>query len=148
MTLSEVSDRGATREDLVAISVTLLESMGDVVEQGNSDLRRAIEKPRSRPVVRLDELSVVVESWLSGESLEGIFGTLPSNLRSKRQPGLSEWLGGVTEDSTWTDHFAKFHDFMTECVAFFLPWILRAAQPLAELDEQAERPWGEWGSVP
>ena len=144
MALGGVSDQGSSREDLIAISVALLKSLSDVTEQRNPDLRKAVANPRSRPVVRLDELELVLDLWLAGEPFETIFAELPANQRSQRRPGLRAWLQGVPEDSTWTDQFAKFYDFMDNCVAFFLPWVLRAARPLAEIDEQPERPWGEW----
>ena len=143
-TLSEVSYRGSSREDLIAISVALLVSLAGVAEQGNTDLRKAVANPKSRRVVRLDELEMVLDLWLAGESIETIFALLPANRRSKRRPGLQTWLQGVTEDSTWTDQFANFYDFMNNCVWFFLPWAFRAARPLAEIDMQPERPWGDW----
>ena len=33
---------------------------------------------------------------------------------------------------------------MNNCVEFFLPWVLRAAEPLAEIDGHPERPWSLW----
>ena len=101
---------------------------------------------KSRPIVRLEELQLVLELWLSGESYEEIFAALPSNKRSSRRPSLDMWLEGVPGDSTWTDQFAKFHDFMNNCVTFFLPWILRAARPLSEFDKQPDRPWSVWAN--
>ena len=124
--------------------MTLLKSLAGVAEQVNPDLRKAVDNPKSRPVVRLNELELVLSLWLAGESIETIFAALPANKRSKRRPGLQTWLQGVSEDSTWTDQFAKFYDFMSNCVEFFLPWVLRAARPLAEISGQPERPWGEW----
>ena len=142
--LGEITERGSSRTDLVAISVTLLKSLAGVPEQGNPDLRKAVANPKSLPVVRLDELELVLDLWLAGKSFETIFAALPANRRSRRQPGLQEWLQGISEDSTWTDQFAKFYDFMSNCVEFFLPWILRASRPLAEIYGQQERPWSEW----
>ena len=138
------SDEGSSRDDLINLGVRLLKELADVPEQSNPDLRKAVVNPRSHPIVRLDELELVLDLWLGGESLENIFATLPSTQRSRRRPGLQLWLGGVPEDSTWTDQFAKFYDFMSNCVAFFLPWVFRAARPLAEIDNQPARPWGEW----
>ena len=143
-TIGDFSDRGSSREDFIAISVALLQSLGNVDEQSNPDLRRAVANPNSRPVVRLDEIELVFHLWLAGESHEAIFAALPSSKRSKRRPGLQVWLEGAPDDSTWTDQFAKFYDFMSNCVGFFLPWVLRAARPLAEIDDQPERPWHEW----
>ena len=142
--LEEFSDQSSSRADLITISLELLKSLANVAEQGNPDLRKAVENPRSRPVVRLNEIEIVLDRWLAGESIETIFAALPANQRSQRRPGLQTWLQGVAEDSTWTDEFAKFYDFMSNCVEFFLPWVLRAAQPLTEIDMQPERPWGEW----
>ena len=142
--LGELSDQGSSQTNLIAISVALLKSLSGVTEQGNPDLRKAVENPRSRPVVRLNELELVLALWLAGESIETIFAALPANKRSQRRPGLQIWLQGVSEDSTWTDQFAKFYDFMNNCVEFFLPWVLRAARSVAEISGQPERPWGEW----
>ena len=143
-TLNAFPDEGSSREDLIAISSRLLKELADVPEQGNPDLRKALANPRSRPIVRLDELELVLDLWFGGESLEDIFAALPSTQRSRRRPGLQMWLEGVPEDSTWTDQFAKFYDFMNNCVAFFLPWVLRAARSFAEIDNQPDRPWNEW----
>ena len=143
-TLDELSDRVSSRENIVAISVALLKSLAGVAEQRNTDLRKAVENPRSRPVVRLSELELVLDSWLAGESIEAIFAALPTNRRSKRQPGLQTWLQGVAEESTWTDQLAKFYDFISNCLEFFLPWVLRSAQHLAGISGHPERPWGEW----
>ena len=142
--LGELSDRGSSRADLIAISAALLNSLGNVTEQGNPDLRKAVANPKSRPIVRLNELDLVLDHWLAGQSIEEIFAALPSNLRSKRQPELRTWLQGVPEDSTWTDQFAKFYDFMSSCVEFFLPWVIRASRSLEEIDEQTDRPWSDW----
>ena len=144
-TLIGLSDHGSSREDLIAIGVTLLKSLADVAEQGNPDLRR-INQAKSRPVVRSDELELVLDSWLSGKWIEEIFSILPTNNRSKRSPRLQTWLEGISEDSTWTDQFAKFSDFISNCLEFFLPWVLRATGLLAEIDGQPERPWSEWAS--
>ncbi len=142
--LNTFGEEGSSREDLIAVGVTLLKALAEVPEQNNPDLRKAIANPKSYPIVRLGELELVLNLWLGGESLEDIFAALPSTQRSHRSPGLQLWLEGVPEDSTWTDQFAKFYDFMSNCVAFFLPWILRAARPLAEIDSQLDRPWSEW----
>ena len=142
--LGEISERGSSRADLVAISLTLLKSLGSVPEQGNPDLRKAVTNTRSHPVVPLDELELVLDLWLAGESIEKIFTELPVNKRSRRRPKLQVWLQGISEESTWTDQFAKFNEFMSNCVEFFLPWILRASRPLAEIDGQMEKPWSEW----
>ena len=142
--LGELAELGSSRGDLIAISVALLKSLADVPEQGNPDLRKAVANPKSRPIVRPDEFEFVLEGWLAGDAIETIFAALPANQRSKRRPGLQTWLQGVSEDSTWTDQFAKFYDFMSASMEFFLPWVLRAADRLAEIDGHPERPWGNW----
>ena len=143
-TLGEISHFGSSRGDFVNISVALLKALSDAAEQTNSDLRKAVANPKSRPAVRLEELASAIELWLVGESLEYIFANLSSSQRSKRKPGLQIWLEGFSEDSSWTDQFAKFFDFMDQCVIFFLPWVLNAAQYFAEIDDQPERPWRDW----
>ena len=143
--LTQLSVTGTSLQKLVKISVTLLEDLSQVPEQGNPDLRKAIANNRSRPVVKRDEIELVLRLWLTGESVEYIFESLPANQRSKRKPELSMWLRGVPEDSTWTDQFAKFYDFIDNCLEFFLPWILRAAHSLSQIDTQlSEYPWEEW----
>ena len=142
--LGGLSSRGSSRADFIAVSVGLLKSLGGVAEQVNRDLRKALANPKSRPVVRLNDLELVLDLWLAGESIETIFAALPANQKSTRRPGLQTWLQGVAEDSTWTDQFAKFYDFIDNCLRFFLPWVLRAARPLAAIDMQPERPWDEW----
>ena len=142
--LAQFSSQAASRDDLVAIGVGLLKSLASVIEQGNPELRKAIENPRSYPVVRPNELELVLTLWLAGTSIEEIFASLPANQRSTRQPSLSAWLLGVSEDSTWTDQFAKFYDFLDQSIHLFLPWMLRASGSLSEIDGHAERPWGQW----
>lgn len=143
-TLSGFSHFGSSRDDFVQIGVALLKALSDATEQTNSDLRKAIANPKSRPAVRAEELASAFDLWLAGEPLEQIFAALSSNKRSNRKPNLSLWLEGVSEDSSWTDQFANFYDFMNQCISFFLPWVLNAAQHFAEFDDQPERPWREW----
>ena len=76
-TLSELSDRGSSREDLVAISVCVTQILSDVAEQGNTDLRKAVENPNSRPVVRLNELDLVLDHWLAWRIYRGNFRCAP-----------------------------------------------------------------------
>ena len=142
--IGELPDHGSSLEDLVTIGVALLKSLSNVPEQRDRDLRKAVENPQSLPVVRLDELELVLRLWLEGRQIESIFAELPSNKRSSRKPNLQTWLQGVSKESTWNDQFAKFYDFMDNCVEFFLPWILRASQLLAEIDGKHEVPWREW----
>ncbi len=143
--IDTLSDLGASSADPVIVGEVLLKSLADVTEQINPDLRR-ISTPRSRPIVHSDEIGLVLYNWLAGESIDTIFALLPSNGRSKRSPTLQIWLDGVSEDSTWTDQFAKFADFMNTCVEFFLPWVLRAADPLAKASGHPERPWSLWAN--
>ena len=142
--LGELTDKGASREGLIEIGAALLRSLGDVDEQVNPDLRKAVTNPRSRPIVRPDAIDLVLDLWLSGKSYEAIFPEIPANQHSSRRPRLQDWLAGMPEDSTWIEEFAKFHDFMSNCIEFFLPWLLRAARPLEEIDGHPERPWLEW----
>lgn len=142
--LSEIPDAGSTRADLVRIGSRFLRDLASVPEQTNPDLRKAVESANSRPIVRLDDIEIVLHLWLAGESIETIFAALPSNQRSKRRPGLQTWLDGVSEDSTWTDQFAKFYDFVNGCLQFFLPWMLRAARSMEALQVETGRPWREW----
>ena len=129
---------------LLDVCIGLLNSLGNVPEQRNSDLRKAVENPRSRPIVRQTEFRLLLNHWLEGKSLEGIFAELPSNQRSTRSPNLRTWLQGVSTDSTWNDQFTKFNDFISDCFEFFLPWLLNAAGIIAELDAHPDRPWLDW----
>ena len=142
--LRELAERGGSRDDLLVIAVELLKTLAQVPEQGNRDLRRSVISPKNRPIVRLDEMEIVLDRWLGGESMENIFAALPRNQRSTRQPALNAWIRGVPEDSTWNDQFATFFDYVNNCLVFFLPWVLRAAQSFVELDNHAERPWNDW----
>ena len=142
--LRELVDRGGARDDLLAIAVGTLKALSQVPEQMNRDLRRAVNNPKSRPIVRLDEMESVLDGWLSGKPIESIFAALPRNQRSTRKPALNAWIRGVPEDSTWNDQFATFFDYVNNCLMFFLPWVLRAARNLAELDGHPERPWNDW----
>ena len=142
--LKTLSDLGGAREDLLVIAVALLKDLAQVPEQGNPDLRRAVVSQRNRPIVRLDEMEFVLDRWLRGASIENIFAELPRNQRSTRQPALDSWIRGVPEDSTWNDQFATFFDYVNNCLVFFLPWVLRSARNLAELDNHPERPWNDW----
>ena len=89
-------------------------------------------------------ISFVLDHWLRGASIENIFAELPRNQRSARKPALEFWIRGVPEDSTWNDKFVTFVDYVNNCLVFFLPWVLRAARNLAELDNHLERPWNDW----
>ena len=142
--LRDLTDRGGTRDDLLIIAVETLKALSQVPEQTNRDLRRAVNNANSRPIVRLDEIHTVLDGWLSGTPIESIFAALPRNQRSTRKPALAAWIRGVPEDSTWNDQFATFYDYVNNCLKFFLPWVLRAARNLAELDGQPERPWNNW----
>ena len=140
-----LSSVGVSRTDLVEVCETLLKALSDVPEQINPDLRR-MGNARSRPVVRSDELGLVLDRWLAGEALDQIFASIPTNVRSKRSPTLWNWLGGISEDSTWTDQFARFSDFISSNVEFFLAWVLRAAEQLSEMDGQPNQPWSKWAN--
>ncbi len=143
-TLNEINKRESHQDDLVAIGVTLLESLSGVPEQGSSDLRKAVSNPKSLGVIRPDELDVILRRWLKGESLQDIFRALPSNRRSRRTPRIDEWFEGVSNDSEWNDRFSIFCDFINNTIKFFLPWVLRASRLLATIDGQRARPWREW----
>ena len=135
---------GESREALLDIASALIGALGNMPEQRNGDLRKAVENPKSRPVVRLNEFRGVLNAWMDGESLDAIFSELPSNRRSSRTPNLRTWLRGVSSDSTWNEQFTKFNDFVGDCLEFFLPWLLNAARPIAEIDGLPDRPWLMW----
>ena len=142
--LDNLDDMEDTKDDLVEISQRLLRALGEAHEQTNLSLRKAVQRPTSRPVVRLDELNHVLEGWLQGAQLQEVFATMPSKVRSTRRDRLEMWLRGDPDDNNWTDQFAAFTEFVDSVIALFLPWILRAAQTLAELKGSAEKPWIEW----
>ena len=145
--LDTLVDMGATKDDLVEISQRLLKALGEAHEQTNSNLRRAVRRPTSRPVVRLDELDHVLEGWLQGTQLQEVFATMPSKVRSTRRDKLEAWLRGDPDDNNWTDQFAAFTEFVDSVIVLFLPWILRAAQTLTELKGHTEKPWIEWADL-
>ncbi len=142
--LGKTTEQGSTLGDLVVVGKTFLESLADTPEQRDRDLRKAVLNRRSRPVVKLDELESVFSLWLRGEALESIFAEIPTNKKSRRKPDLQTWLQGTAEENTWDDKFARFCEFMNNCMNYFLPWILRSSQPLAELDGKPEKPWYRW----
>ena len=142
--LSDLSGGGASRGDLLDISVLLLTSLSDAPEQRNVELRKAVANPKSRPIVKLEDLRLVLNGWLQGKSVEVLFSEIPSNRRSTRQPNLQAWLRGVSTDSSWYDQFTKFNDYLSDCFEFFLSWLLNAAHRVAELDGHPERPWLDW----
>ena len=143
-TLSEFQEAGASRDDLLEIGVALLKSLADAPEQRNVELRKAVANPKSRPIVKVDDLRLVLDGWLEGKSIEVLFSEIPSHRRSSRRPNLQAWLRGVSTDSSWNDQFTKFNDYISDCFEFFLSWLLNAVQPLAEMDNHPERPWLDW----
>ena len=111
-------------------------------------LIRIFAKPwrtrKGRVAVKQAELALVLRQWLEGTPIEAIFGEIPTVQRSRRKPSLQTWLAGVPAETTWNESFTRFHDFLRDCIEFFLPWILRAVRQLADLDRHPERPWGDW----
>ena len=142
--LEDLRDLGTSRDYLVQMCLKLLQSLGNAAEQTNPDLRRGVSNKNSRPIVRMNELEHVLTGWLQGDQLQHIFATTPSKTRSRRQPSLQLWLNGIPEDNAWADEFAKFSEFINSTMGFFLPWMLRAAQQLAELANHPARAWTEW----
>ena len=142
--LDEFRNYGTSTADLSQISVKLLQSLGNAAEQTNAELRRGVSNPNSRPIVRMNELDHVVTGWLSGDQLQDIFATTPSKTRSTRRPHVQHWLNGIAEDNSWADEFAKFSEFVDGTMTLFLPWMLRAAQQIAELEDHPEKPWNKW----
>lgn len=141
--LDRLSELDSSLDGLVDTGSTLLKALGTVVEQDNRDLRRAIENPRSRPVVRLDELPELLRRWISGETRDVIFAGLPSKRRSRRNPPVDVWLSGNSDE--WSREFDRFCDFMDRCVERFLPWVLNACRVISEVDGRlSEIPWSEW----
>ena len=142
--LGELKDHGKSDTDLVQICCKLLQSLGNAPEQTNAELRKGILNKNSRPIVRMNELDHVLTGWLHGNQLQDIFATTPSKTRSTRRPRVQLWLNGIGEDNSWTDEFAKFSEFIDSTMVLFLPWMLRSAQQIAELENHPEKPWTEW----
>ena len=143
-TLDEFRDYGTATDDLARICTRLLQSLGNAAEQTNPELRKGVLNPKTRPIVRMDELDHVLTGWLRGDQLQDIFATTPSKTRSTRRPRVQSWLNGIAEDNSWADEFAKFSEFVDSTLTRFLPWMLRAAQQISELGDQPEKPWTEW----
>ena len=55
-TLASLTEQEPSLQNLVNVSVTLLEALANTPEQTNSDLRKAVESPKNRPVVRRKDL--------------------------------------------------------------------------------------------
>ena len=142
--LAELSENGQSLESLIEICDAILKSLSDVAEQGNPDVKKGIAEPRSRPVVKPDDFKMTLKMWIEGRSTVEIFSSLSNNKKSRRQPDLATWLRGVAEESSWTDKFADFQNFVNDVFVHFLPWILRAARYLNESGEGAVQPWSEW----
>ena len=145
-TIRNIAQQQAEGANLVGTCRSLLEALGDVPEQTNEDLRKAVLRPRSLPIVRRDEFAHVLDGWLQGIPVEDIFATTPSKTRSKHRSGLRPWLNGTQEDEFWTDEFAKFTDFINNVIMLFLPWMLRSADPIAGLEDTLDIPWSEWAN--
>ena len=145
-TLDEFRDHGTSTADLTHICVRILQLLGNAAEQANAELRKGVSNPKSRPIVRINELNYVVTGWLSGNQLQDIFATTPSKTRSTRRPRVQNWLNGIVEDNSWADEFAKFSEFVDSTMTLFLPWMLRAAQQITELEDHPEKPWNEWAN--
>ena len=144
-TLGRINDYGVSRGDLVNIGVILLTELAGVDEQQNRDLRYAIQNPkRPQNAVRERDFHFALDGWLAGDPIDRIFGGLPSNQTSKRRPDLQTWLGGYSSISTWNEQFEKFCDFVSSAVEYFLPWILRSADNLANAHGQSRHPWLDW----
>ena len=144
--LAGLSESGNSRQDLIGICDAILKALSDVAEQGNPDVRKGVANPRSRPVVKPDDFELALDMWLAGKSAVEIFSSLSNNKNSRRQPDLETWLEGVSDESSWTDRFADFHNFVNDVFGHFLPWILRASRYLNESDEDCEQPWSVWAN--
>ncbi len=144
--LADLSGSGNSRQDLIGICDAILKALSDVAEQGNPDVRKGVANPRSRPVVKPDDFELTLDMWLAGKSTVEIFSSLSNNKNSRRQPDLETWLEGVSDESSWTDRFADFHNFVNDVFGHFLPWILRAARYLNESGEDCEQPWSDWAN--
>lgn len=141
--LDGLSELDLSLDGLVAAGVTLLRALGTVDEQDNRDLRKALERPKSRPVVRLDELSVLLERWLAGEPKDVIFSELPSKRRSSQAPSVAVWLSEGSPK--WAGQFDIFCDFMDSCIERFLPWVFNACRVISEVDGRLSWiPWSDW----
>ena len=143
-TLANLTEREPSLQSLINTGVSLLEALASTPEQPNRELRKAIENPKSRPVVRQRDMHLVLKLWLEGKSIETIFAELFAQRRSQLKPDFKTWRQGVSNDSEWNNRFEKLYDYIESCVKYFLPWILSASQPLAEINEQQELPWNEW----
>ena len=143
-TLANLTEREPSLQNLISVSVALLEALANTPEQTNRDLRKSVENPKSFPIVRRNDIPLVLELWLEGNSVESIFTELYSQKESKVKPDFKTWKQGVSEDSEWNNRFEQLYSYMESCVRYFLPWILRASQPLAKINNQQELPWNEW----
>ena len=138
-----LSGLDSSLDSLVKAGVILIKALGTVDEQDNRDLRKALGNPKSLPVVRLDELSGLLERWLAGEPKDVIFAELPSKQRSRRNPSVAVWLSEGSHK--WSGDFDSFCDFMDSCIERFLPWVFNACRVISEVDGRLSGiPWSDW----
>ena len=145
-TIRTIALQQTANVNIVNACQIILEDLSNVPEQTSSDLKKAVENPKNRPIVRKAELGHVINGWLSGVPLEEIFATTPSKMRSTHKATLRPWLNGTQEVEFWTDRFATFTEFVNNVLAFFLPWMLRSAQSIGNLEELADVPWARLGN--
>jgi helicase len=122
----------------------ILQNLGDLPEQPDSDLKNVLAGKRSKLLVKTDDLPAVCEQWIEGSDVITIFLALPSVQTSKTKVPVIQWIAGTT-DSEWEARYDKFVDFVSGPLESFLPWVLRSISALVEfvkIDELID--WGLW----
>lgn len=114
-----------------SIGAELLRSLGTLPEQTHGNLRKAISTQGKGLCVKSSDFESVLSLWLSGESPEYIFTTLPYAQRSKKTPRIQEWRAGLIDLSNWDADFDKFVEFISAVFENFLPWLMRGCSYLS-----------------
>ena len=126
-----------------------IRELGDLPEQGSTDLKRALTNPRSHSPVKAADLARLIQGWLRGVPLEDIFANLQSSRKSKVNPRIDVWREGVADLTDWDARFDKFMDFVSSVLENFLPWLLSACELLSPIVNEplAALPWRDWARM-
>lgn len=115
------------------LASALLMAMGDCAEQQNRALRAMALGRRSTFFVKPADIATLSDGWLSGRPLPDLFGSLPKAQESKAAVAPSQWLRGQAQSDFVAEQYDKFIDFMEHSFVGFLPWLLRACEPLGQV---------------
>jgi helicase len=148
-TIIQVLDTLPMSDEFDEVAAYLLNHLGGIPEQYNSDWSKIALRSGSRFVVKSTDLQNVLSAWRTGVALTEIFAALPSVKKSKSQESVSDWLSGRSTSENWSNSFDKFADFIDAVIENFLPLILDACANLSTHvpGEATMRPWDKFRTV-